>query len=123
MEAPPDVTPPENLPFSFGAAGLTPIWLMFHGRAGSGWLLVLFGLPLRLLQEFGIAGIITALTIRIVIQVVAGMQGSKIAWLDRGYRSVDDLEKSEKWWSSIGIFICFIEAMIVFIGLLSLSNH
>ena len=123
-EVPPEVPPPGYLPFSFGAAGLTPLWLMFHGERAMGTLLVLLGLALRALSALGgPGGIAISVCVKLIVVFIAGTNGSEIAMQHCGYRSIEELRKGERRWSIFGAIFLSGNLLLTVIGLaVAVSN-
>src|SRR5271170_7328917 len=69
----------EKLPFSIGAAGITILWLFFHGRPGTAVALIGLNLLLRALVLIPGLGFILALIVVVGVIVHFGSEGSKIA--------------------------------------------
>ena len=95
--------PSENLGFSWGAFGLTGLWLMFHGQIGMFFVLFI----LSLIPIIGqIAVFIMALNY--------GFSGRSIAWDYGNYESVQELKRKELGWDIAGGLV-FI--LMVFVGI------
>ncbi len=102
------IAPPAKLPFSWGAAGLPVIWLMFHGRIVQGLaLLALSILCAPFLDEF--APVLIFLLVSYAIAIWLGRSGGKIAWAHLRTGSVEEFRRREHGWEvagkiSFGIF-------------------
>jgi hypothetical protein len=102
---------PDLLPFSFGAAGVTPLWLLFHGRVRFGLRLLAIEPGLFLLEHVLRDSALEPMAVvlhRGVVMAVAvtfGLHGSKIAWVQREYHTVDELKRGERHWTALGIFV------------------
>ena len=100
--------PPDDLPLSLGAAGVAPLWLLFHGRIKSGLFLLVVEPGLFLAEPALREGPLDRLAIPLhrgglaVIAVTFLLYGSRIAWVHKGCRSVDELERKERGWTIIG---------------------
>ena len=100
--------PPDDLPLSLGAAGVAPLWLLFHGRIRSGLFLLgvqpgLFSIELALrggpIEDVGLALHRSGMAMMTVTYL---FYGRRIAWVHKRCRSVDELKQKERGWTIIG---------------------
>jgi hypothetical protein len=116
-----DTQSTEDSSFNFGAACLTPLWLMFHGKPLTGVLLILYGLLSRIAFVFGAAGIVLSIIVDLVIMIYFGIQGNKIAMIHRGYPSIEDTKVAEQGWNIAG-GIAGVVMILIIIGQLATSR-
>jgi hypothetical protein len=87
---------------------VTPLWLLFHGRVRLGLRLLVIEPGLFLLEHVlrGSAlepvAVVVHRGVVIAIACTFGLHGNKIAWVRRGYRSVEDLRRGERYWTAMG---------------------
>lgn len=94
---------PEKLGFSWGAFGLTGLWLLFHGKVGMFFvLLVLSFIP------------IIGQVIVFVMALNYGFNGRSIAWDHGNYRSIEELKQGEMGWDVAGIVVFILMIVIAF---------
>ncbi|MFQ5729496.1 MAG: hypothetical protein ACE5GN_03955 [Waddliaceae bacterium] len=117
------------LGFNWGSFVLTPLWLLFHGRVGTGIFLILLNIVLRaagfLVMEEAllVLFIFIQLSIQVIIMSYFGLVGNEIAWKNKGYVSVDELRKKQRGWNIVGILVgVFIILPILLINLYFLSQ-
>jgi hypothetical protein len=100
--------PPDHFPFSFGATGLTPLWLLCHGEWPIALTILAYSAVLALAA---VANVSYAFVIDILgwaIALAFGVEGSKIAWQSRSYGSVRELVNREREWHVIGVIVVCI---------------
>jgi hypothetical protein len=90
---------------------VTPLWLLFHGRVKLG-LILLVTQPGLFLLEHVLQGspaeplaVIVHRGLVIAVACTFGLHGSRIAWVQRGCRTVEELERGERRWTVIGIIV------------------
>lgn len=108
------IAPPAKLPFSWGAAGLPAVWLLFHGRLVQGVALLAFSIVCApFLDEFVPIFVYLLATYAIVIWL--GRAGSAIAWAHHSATSVEDLREKERGWDLAGkiLFGIFVLANVL----------
>jgi hypothetical protein len=106
LAVPPSATsrnkPESDLPFSYGAAGFTFWWLLFHGK----WWVALLLIPViifpRIVASLGPGMSFLAALIGLAVSIGFGFAGSGMAVAHRGYRSVEELNRGERAWTIIG---------------------
>ena len=69
--------PPADLPFCFGAAGITTLWCFFHGRAGLGVLFIVLAVVFIPLSQAGAGGWLLTEAIGWTISIAMGYSGSQ----------------------------------------------
>jgi tetratricopeptide (TPR) repeat protein len=113
--------PPQGLPFSFGAAGITVLWCFFHGRGGLAVICLIWNvLSILLSRTFGDIVSVLITIIGWTITVIMGLKGSRIAWEDRRCNSVQGLKQHERGWTIAGGLLIIISAILTVAGLVSL---
>jgi hypothetical protein len=116
------VAPPEYLPFSFGAAGVTVLWCFFHGRGGLGVLFLVWNV-------FGMAashaspgaGLVLGI-IGWTITILMGVNGSRIAWEERGFASIEEMQSRESGWNVAGGILFAISVLSTLISVIALAS-
>lgn len=93
--------------FNWGAFLLGWIWCFGNGKAGLGILLLILGF----LGRTPYIGLLFAIPI-IIIGIILGVKGNKIAWNNKKWNSVADFEKALKTWNLVGILFTIIIAII-----------
>ena len=83
------------------------IWCFGNGKAGLGILLLILGF----LGRTPYIGLLFAIPI-IIIEIILGVKGNKIAWNNKKWNSVADFEKALKTWNLVGILFTIIIAII-----------
>jgi hypothetical protein len=112
-----------RLPFCYGAAGLTTLWCFFHGRVRPGVLLVAASAGCAPLVVWGgLRAWIVAELAGWAISVVMGMRGTRIAWVERGYRSRAEFERGEKAWNVAGAVLLAIRGLALLLALSLLTS-
>ncbi|MCF8267012.1 MAG: hypothetical protein K9I69_02930 [Ignavibacteriales bacterium] len=96
---------PEDFGFNIGAAVLTPLWLMFHGRILTGILLIIFSFFARLLGLLGAGGLFLYLIIVLAVMGWAGFAGNRIAGKHKNIYHPEAIQVSEKGWTTAGIIV------------------
>jgi len=112
---------PESLPFSFGAAGITTLWCFFHGRVGLGILFLVSGVFLVPISRASVAGALVVEAIGWTIAVVMGLNGSRIAWEERRYQTVEELSSGERGWTVAGVIFLGLRVVLTIAGLAALG--
>jgi hypothetical protein len=85
---------PEKLGFSWGAFGLTGLWLLFHGRIGAFFaVLILSFIP------------ILGQIIVFFMALNYGSEGHAIAWERGNFKSVAELKQKELGWDIAGALV------------------
>jgi hypothetical protein len=79
-----------NVSWNWGAFFLAPIWGIYHK---SWWMLLAFVVPF-------------------IVNLIAGIEGNKIAWKNRKWKDYKHFKSSQKIWGIVGLIIF----LIVFIG-------
>jgi hypothetical protein len=115
------VAPPADLPFSLGAAGVTVLWMFFHGRAGLGVLLLAGNVALKALAYSGSGGFLLAMLIGWTLSIAFGFSGSRMAWENRHYRTVEELRQGENGWSIAGGIFLVLNVVLTVFGLANLK--
>jgi hypothetical protein len=100
--------PPEHFPFSCGAAGLTPLWLFWHGEWPIGLTLVVYSAVLVLTAKAGVSYALLGDVLGWSIALAFGVEGSKIAWQCRNYGSLRELINGERDWHVVGVIVLCI---------------
>ncbi len=108
----------EPLPFSWGAAGVPVLWHAFHGKGGLALAILFFNVLGNIAGKLGPEASVIGVVISVVVFVILGNNGSKIAMEHRGYASIAELEKGERAWTVFGV-ISF--AIVMCLGLVALS--
>lgn len=93
------VTPEEIRGWSWGAAGLTWIWGIYHGV----WISLLTFIPL----------------VNIVMIIVLGIKGNEWAWRARKWESVEKFVSSQKKWKPWGIVFFALMILGLIFGILN----
>ena len=91
--------------FNFGAFFITPLWLLFHGRVGTGVLLIVLNFISRAAVLLGEGGVFSVIIIQMFIMFYFGTTGNRIAWEKKGYASREELKEGERGWNIAGILI------------------
>ncbi len=109
---------PEKLPFNIGAFAVTAFWLMFHGRVMTGIGLIVFQFAINVGLSFGGVFTLVSLAGQIVmfgIAVYFGFVGSRIAWIDRGYSSIDELKRRQNGWRIFGwtVIVAYVLRIVI----------
>jgi len=95
---------PSKMPFCFGAAGVTVLWCFFHNRVGLGILFWVLGIVFaRLILSGGEDRWLLGLIGHWTISITLGVTGNRIAWEERGYRSLEELRRGESGWHVAGV--------------------
>jgi hypothetical protein len=113
----------DKLPFSVGAAGITILWLFFHGRPGTAVALIGLNLLLRVLVLLPGLGFLLALIAVVGVIVHFGFEGSKIAMEHKHYKSVEELRSGERGWTiagAIGLCLCTVFTLVGIAAMLGL---
>jgi hypothetical protein len=97
-----------NLPFSFGACGITALWLLCHGEVPVGVGLIVLNWVLIVIAKVFAAGPLLSLAVGVGISIYYGMNGSRIAVIDRQYKSLADLRSGERGWTIAGIIALIV---------------
>lgn len=93
--------------FNWGAFFLGWIWCFGNGKIGLGILLLFLGI----LIQIPYIGFIFSIPI-VIIGIILGIRGNKIAWNNKKWNSVTDFEKALKAWNIAGILFTLITAII-----------
>ncbi|MGA3286124.1 MAG: hypothetical protein ABSD46_01715 [Bacteroidota bacterium] len=107
---------PEDAGFNFGAAGITPLWLMFHGKIGTGVLLTIYVL-ISLTGLFGFGSIFWIFA-TLIIMLYFGSEGNRIALKHKGYASTQEVKVAEQGWNKAGIVVGIAIILLMFALLL-----
>jgi hypothetical protein len=109
-----------DLGFNFGAFFLSPLWLLFHGRVGTGILLIGLSVVLRTVNAAlemesgaGAAGL-ASLCVSFCLMFYFGATGNQIAWKRGKFTSVEELKKSERPWNVAGLVVGILVVIPVF---------
>jgi hypothetical protein len=105
-----------DLPFSIGAAGITVIWLFFHGRPGTALLLIGLDVILRIFVAMSGVWIVLALLVPLLVIFYFGSEGGRIAMAYKHYKSVAELQAGERNWTIAGA-ICLALFLILWVGI------
>jgi hypothetical protein len=82
---------------------VTTLWCFFHGRARLGFLFLGVGAALVSLSDRGgLAGWALAEALAWTSSLWMGCCGSRIAWVESGCASLDELRSRERPWSCLG---------------------
>lgn len=104
------LAPPENLPFSWGAAGLPVIWLLFHGRIVQALALLVFSvICLPFLEEPLL--VLAYLAVPYTIAIWLGRSGGTIAWQHHRANSLEQLVEKERTWNIVGMIVFVVLAL------------
>jgi hypothetical protein len=103
----------DQMPFCWGAAGITVLWCFFHGRALLAVGLILLNIVLRVMGAAGGGGgALLATLIGWGVAIYMGATGSTIAMEERGYQTVAELKAGESGWTIAGIIFLAIGVLL-----------
>lgn len=105
-----------KLPFSFGACGVTVIWLLCHGEASVAIGLIVLNVVLRFVP-IPFVGLLIGLSIALYY----GFKGSQIAVYHSQYTTIEELRKGERGWTIAGVILVVIEIALVIFSLAALT--
>jgi Zn finger protein HypA/HybF involved in hydrogenase expression len=90
--------------FNFGAAFLSPAWLISHGEIFSAFLMAVYFGVLKTVFDLGddMAKLILAV-IAIILNIYWGISGNEIAYEYKKYKNIKQFNKEEKVWVFSGI--------------------
>lgn len=104
--------PGDKLGFSWGAFGLCGIWLLGHGKVGA-----FFGLFLVSLIPY------LGAVIAFFMALNYGFNGKQIAWEQKGYRSVKELNAGERGWEVAGVFFFVLKIVVALIAIIAVASE
>ena len=109
--------------FSCGAFFLAPVWLLFHGRVGTGILVMLLILFLRGVADLWGAANVVAVFIQLLIALYFGERGNEIAAKHRCYASLEELKRKEKGWTIAGLVVGIVGVVLAVIAYAPLITY
>ena len=114
---------PDNLGFNWASCAITPLWLFFHGRIGTGILLIFWGFISLILtaitaMSIGVGAVFLFQIIDLGIMLYFGFTGNEIAWKHKGYTSLEELKRRQRGWNIAGAIV-FVLILLILIGSLS----
>jgi hypothetical protein len=114
-EPAPDAAPPADLPFSWGAAGISFWWLVFHGKGRMALLILLLNVVLAALTfAAGPVGFAVSLLVSVCVMGWLGVVGSGIAFVYKGCATEQELRRKERVWTVLGILVmCLMVVQVI----------
>ncbi len=98
--------------FSWGAFTLNWIWGVGNGAYIALWFYVIGILGGILSALIPVLGILIYLVIALIFCIWLGINGNKFAWQNRKWKSINEFQKVQKTWATIGIIVFIVSILM-----------
>jgi len=122
-----DAPPAENWGFNWGATGVTPLWLLFHGRVGLGLLLIALNVGLNILGRVAALGgglplVFVLVVVGYAIAIGFGVAGNRIALRHNKAATLEEFNRKERGWNIAGVIVFVLVAALNIGGLVLIAQ-
>jgi hypothetical protein len=79
--------------------------MLFHGRVGTGIILIVFGLAARVVSALSVGSAVASFILAFCLASYFGIVGNDIAWETGRYATIRDLHRGQIGWNVAGIAV------------------